>query len=179
MVVVLKRTHRNHKETISTLKRGLKCEIQWQTRSVRVLVRNVRTDCPEYPDVYPECPGYCFRSAKQVWSGVSGPICPEYPDKYPEFPGTALPTASFWERGYKYSHTPSHSLPLLLIFDQNCRKPKESSLTPHLLHSWVIFVGVWSKIVQVSFDFISWAHQSKSSPWILVYYSWSSKLLDG
>jgi hypothetical protein len=73
----------------------------------------------------------------------------------------------------------------LLFFDQNRRKLKESPLTPHLLHSWVIFVGVWSeivaraKIVQVSLDFISWAHQSKSSPWILVYYSWSSKLLDG
>jgi hypothetical protein len=54
-----------------------------------------------------------------------------------------------------------------------------------LLHSWVIFFGVWSEIVarativQVSLDFISWAHQSKSSPWILVYYSWSFKLLDG
>jgi hypothetical protein len=54
-----------------------------------------------------------------------------------------------------------------------------------LLHSWVIFFGVWSeivaraKIVRVSLDFISWAYQSKSSPWFLVYYSWSSKLLDG
>jgi hypothetical protein len=137
----------------------------------------------------PECPslspGYCFRSANQVWSGVSGPVCPEYPDIYPEFPGTALPTASFWERGYKYPPYPLSLSYSCSFSTRTAEKQKRALSLPFLLHSWVIFVGVWSeivaraKIVQVSLDFISWAHQSKSSPWILVYYSWSSKLLDG
>jgi hypothetical protein len=132
------------------------------------------------------------RSVRVTVTGLENQFGPESPDPYVRSIRTY--TRSFrvplFQRlvsgrgGINTPHTPL-TLSLLLIFDQTCRKPKESPLTPHLLHSWVIFVGVWSeivaraKIVQVSLDFISWAHQTKSSPWILVYYSWSFKLLDG
>jgi hypothetical protein len=163
-VVVLKRTHKNHKKS-SHHSKGTSCEILCLTRSVRVSIQNVRTECPEYQDVYPESPGYCYQSAKTTG--------PESPDSYARRIRTY--TRSFrvslsqrlvsgW--GGINNPIPPLILSLLLIFDQNSLKAKESSLTPQLLHSWVIFLGDWSeivaraKIVQVSLDFISWAHHS-------------------
>jgi hypothetical protein len=64
---------KNHKKS-SHLSKGTSCEILCLTRSVRVSIRNVRTNCPEYPDVYPESPGYRYQSAKTTG--------PESPDTY-------------------------------------------------------------------------------------------------
>jgi hypothetical protein len=114
-------------EAILPLKKGTYCEIHCLTRSVRVLVRNVWKECPEYPDVYPESPGYCYRSAK-----LTGP---EYPDIYPEFPGTPLPTASFWLRGYKYPPYPLISLSLAHFRSElpiSKREPSHFPFSPFL-----------------------------------------------
>jgi hypothetical protein len=183
MVVVLKRTYKNSWETILPLKRGF----LWNSQS--------NSECPgsspECPDrvsgVSERIPGVSellLPVRKTLWSGVSGPWCPEYSDIYPEYPGTHCQRlVILWDR-YKYPVPPSLT-PSLAHFDQNCLQAKESPLTSHLLHSWVIFLGDSSEIVarakicasKPRFHLLSTS--SKSSRWILVCYFWSFKLLDG
>jgi hypothetical protein len=64
-----------------TSKKIIFWECLCQNRNLWVSVRNVRKQCPEYPDIYPE------------------------------YPGTLLPAASFRELGYKYPPSASFLLP--------------------------------------------------------------------
>jgi hypothetical protein len=99
---------------------------------------------PECPGHNPECPDSVSGVSERI-PGVSGLLfsvckthlvrslrtpCPEYSDIYPEYLGTALPTASFWERGYKYPHTPSLSLSLAHFRLEQLKSQREPSHSP-------------------------------------------------
>jgi hypothetical protein len=79
--LVLKRTHTNTCELQKYFKM-IFWECLCQNQNLRVSVQNIREQCPEYPDIYPE------------------------------YLGTPSPMASFCEWGYKYPPYPFSQLSL-------------------------------------------------------------------
>jgi hypothetical protein len=98
--LVLKRTHTNTCEPQNYFKM-IFWECLCQNRNLRISVQNIREQCPEYPDIYPEYPGILSPTASLY----------EWEYKYPSYPFSQHSLAHFssWTASQDFQEL-SHSL---------------------------------------------------------------------